>query len=56
MDPRGLKVTKNAYFSLLTGTKQLLLMTFCDTTAELVTQKNDRTKDGWTDVKFEIVL
>ena len=34
MDPRGLKATQNAYFSLLTPTKQLLLMTFCDMTAE----------------------
>ena len=27
MDPRGLVVTKNVYFSLLTHTKQLLLVT-----------------------------
>ena len=29
----GLRVTQNAYFSLLTHTKQLLLVTFCDPTA-----------------------
>ena len=30
MDPRDLRVTQNAYFSLFTHTKQLLLVTFCD--------------------------
>ena len=34
MDSRVLKVTKNTYFTLLTHTKQLLLLTFCDTAAE----------------------
>ena len=29
----GLRVTQNAYFSLMTHTRQLLLVTFCDTTA-----------------------
>ena len=29
----GLRVTQNAYFSLITHTKQLLLVTFCDPTA-----------------------
>ena len=29
----GLRVTQDAYFSLMTHTKQLLLVTFCDTTA-----------------------
>ena len=29
----GLRVTQDAYFSLLTHTKQLLLVTFCDTLA-----------------------
>ena len=33
MDPRGLVVTKNAYLLLLTHTKQLLLVTFCNTIA-----------------------
>ena len=34
MDPRGLRVTKNAYFLLLTHTKKLLLETYCDPTAD----------------------
>ena len=33
MDLRGLRVTQNEYFSLLTHTKQLLIVTFCDKTA-----------------------
>ena len=33
MDLRGLRVTKNACFSLLTHTKQPLLVTLHDTTA-----------------------
>ena len=33
MDPRGLRLTQNAYFSFLTHTKQLLLVTFCDNLA-----------------------
>ena len=33
MDPRDLRVTHDAYFSLLTHTKQLLLMKFCDMAA-----------------------
>ena len=33
--PRSLRVTQIAYFSLLTHTEQLLLVTFCDTTAEI---------------------
>ena len=33
MDPKGLVVPKNAYFSLLTRIKQLLLVTVSDTTA-----------------------
>ena len=36
MDPRGLWVTQNAYFSLSTQTKKLLSVTFCDTTAEIL--------------------
>ena len=31
--PLGSRVTQDAYFSLLTHTKQLLLVTFCDTLA-----------------------
>ena len=33
MDPRGLRFTKNTYFSLLSHTKELLVVTFCDKTA-----------------------
>ena len=60
MDPKGLRVTQNAYFSLLTLTKKLLLVTFCDPTAETgVTfwahgQTNGM--DGQTDMKVEIVI
>ena len=66
MDPWGLKVTQNAYFSLLTLTKKLLLVTFCDPTAETGVsfqthgRTNERTEqnrtDGQTDVKVEIVI
>ena len=35
MDPKGLRVTQNAYYSLLTPTKQLLLVAFCDTPARI---------------------
>ena len=41
MDLKGLRVTQNTYFSLLTDTKQLLLLTLCDPTSGLV--KWDRT-------------
>ena len=36
---RGLRVTQNVYFSPLTHTKQLLLVTFCDTTAGIRNSK-----------------
>ena len=49
----GLRVTKDAYFSLLTRTKQLLLVTFCDTLAGIEvsfwTEKQKTEEDGWTD-------
>ena len=47
----GLRVTRNAYFSLMTHTTQLLLMTFCETTAEIeVSFRTDgRAEDGRTD-------
>ena len=35
MDSKGHMMTQNADFSLITHTKQLLLVTFCDTTAEI---------------------
>ena len=59
MDPRDLRVTQNAYFSLLTHTKKLLLVTFCDLTAETgVSFRTDgrRTEEGQTDVEVEIVI
>ena len=65
MGPRGLRVTQNAYFSLLTLTKKLLLVTFCDPTAETGvsfqpdgrngTNRTERT-DEQTDMKVEIVI
>ena len=63
MDPRVLRVTQNAYFSLLTQTKKLLLVTFCDPTAETgVHFRTDGrtvgglTEEGQTDVEVEIVI
>ena len=61
MDPKGLRVTQNVYFSLLTLTKKLLLVTFCDQTAKtgvsFVTHTNtDGRTDGQTDVMVEIVI
>ena len=58
MDPRGLRVTQNAYFSLLTHTKKLSLVTFCDTIvgigASFWTHGWTDT-EGWTDMEVEIV-
>ena len=56
-------MTKNEYFSLLTHTKQLLLVTFCNTLAGIEirfgrTEPDGRTEprtDGQTDVEVEIV-
>ena len=52
----GLRVTQDAYFSLLTHTKQLLLVTFCDTLAGIEvsfwadgTGRMNGWTDGWTD-------
>ena len=60
-------MTKDAYFSLLTRTKQHLLVTFCDTLAGIEvsfladgTGRTDGTTeprmDGQTDVEVEIVI
>ena len=50
MDPKGLVVTKNAYFSLLTHIKQLLLVTFCDPTAGIgVSFRTHGRTDGRTE-------
>ena len=61
---RGLTVTQNAYFSHLTHSKKLSLVTFCDPTGEYEVsvwthRKNvsmDRQTDGQTDVEVEIVI
>ena len=53
----GLRVTQDAYFSLLTHTKQLLLVTFCGKTAGGGVRfrthgrrtEDGRKTDGWTD-------
>ena len=42
MDLMSLKVTQNAYFSLSTHTKQLILVSFCYLTAGII--KCDRTQ------------
>ena len=57
----GLRVTQDAFFSLLKHTKQLLLLTFCHTTAangtyfRTHTRTNERT-DKQTDMEVEIVI
>ena len=65
MGPRGLKVLKNAYFSLLKHTKKLSLVTFHDTTAEIEVSfrthrrrnMEDKTRiERQTDVTVEIVI
>ena len=51
----GLRVTQDAYFSLLTHTKQLLLVTFCDTLAGIEVRfgrtepELEREPEPWTD-------
>ena len=60
----GLKLTQDVHFSFLTHTKQLLLLTFCDTAAETEvsfghTDGNGNgtgRTDGQTDVEVEIVI
>ena len=51
MDLRGLVVTKNVYFSLLTHIKQLLLVTLCHTPAGIGNLKvgRDSAAAVWTD-------
>ena len=43
---RGLRVTQNAYFSLLTHIKQLLSVMFCNTTAGIGYSNVSRTLDA----------
>ena len=61
----GLMVTQDAYFSLLTYNKQLLLVTFCDTLEEIEVScrwdgntepEPERGGDEQTDVEVEIVI
>ena len=67
----GLRVTQDAYFLLLTHTKQLLLVTFCDTLAGIefsfwpdgtgrtdgrTDERMDEWTDGQTNVEVEIVI
>jgi len=58
MDPKGLVVTKNAYFSLLIHIKQLLLVTICDTTAGngSVMGWDSLPMEGQTDLNVERVM
>ena len=60
----SLRLTQNINFSLLTHTKQLLLLTFCDTTAgngayfrtHGQTADGELRTEGQTDVEVEIVI
>ena len=50
MEQRGLKVTRNAYFSLWTHTKHLLSVIFCNMTAGIwASFQTHRWNNGWTD-------
>ena len=65
MDPKGLRLTKNAYlFLTITHTKQLLLVKFCNMTAgngvsfwthEQTEGRTDERTDGQT-VGVEIII
>ena len=59
----GLRVTRDAYFSLLTHNKQLLLVTFYGTLEGIEVSfwrdgntEPEREWDGQTDVEVEIVI
>ena len=60
----GLRMTQNAYFSLITHIKQLLLVTFSETTAgigagvrtDARTDGRTEEAEGQTDVEVEIVI
>ena len=65
----GLRVNQDAYFSLLTHTKQLLLVTFCNMLAGIevgfwadgrtngrTDERTDERTDGQTDVEVEIFI
>ena len=53
MDLRGLRKTHNADFSSLTYAKKLLLVAYCDATAEtevsVWTHAQNRKMEGWMD-------
>ena len=58
-----MRVTQNAFFSLLTHTKQLSLMTLCNTTAGIrfsfwkhVTDTQREHTEGQTDMEVEIII
>ena len=61
----GLRLTQNAYFSLMSHTKQLLLVTFCYTTAGIEASfrtdarthaRTEEEEEGQTDLEVEIVI
>ena len=56
----GLRVTQNAYFSLIKHTKQLLLVTFCNLTAgtgvSFWMDARTAAAEGQTDVEVETVI
>ena len=58
MDPRDLRITQNAYLSLLTHTKKVLLVTFYDPTAETGVSfwTDGQMAEGQTDMEVEIVI
>ena len=56
---KGSEGDPNAYFSLLTHTKELVLVIFCDVTAEIdpiFRTDGNRIMDGKTDVLVEIAF
>ena len=55
MDHSGLRMTQNTYFSLLTHTKQFLLMTFWDTTAGNAANFRIQTDgENWMDSQIDM--
>ena len=57
MDPRGLRVTKNAHFSLLTHTNQLLFVMFCDQTTGIGSvTKHDMTGQDKMGPRMEVIV
>ena len=54
----GLRVTQNEYLSLITHTKQLLLVAFCDATAGIGTsfRTHGQRMEGQKDLEVEIII